>query len=99
MKPRSSLGFVFVLAGSLVVAGSVSLVQWRESVGLHVELERSKAEAETLARLRAENQRLREKQIPEAELARLRSDHAAIPRLRAELDALEKQTNPPGVKR
>jgi hypothetical protein len=43
-----------------------------------------------LSRLKVENQRLRQKQIPAAELAALRADHDALPRLRSELEALTK---------
>ena len=42
-----------------------------------------------LARVRAENERLKERQISTTELEALRADHAALPRLRAELEALK----------
>ena len=45
------------------------------------------------ASLSAENQRLRGLQISDAALEALRSDHAALPRLRAELEKL-RRTNP-----
>jgi hypothetical protein len=90
MRPRSSLGFFLVLA-ALVVGGGIGLaLQWRQSITLRVELERSRFRAEEMAHLRSENQRLREKQIPAVELERLRADHAALPRLRAEIEALNK---------
>lgn len=56
---------------------------------LRVALERTKADADELTRLRDENRRLRAQQISSTELERLRSDHAALPRLRAELEALQ----------
>lgn len=96
MNTRSSLGFFFVLAVLVVGGGAGLAVQWRQSLALRGELERGRFETEEVARLRAENQRLREKQISAAELERLRADHAALPRLRAELDALARQAAPPG---
>jgi hypothetical protein len=59
---------------------------------LRTELERSKCNAKEMAHLRAENQRLREKQIPAVDLERLRADHTALPRLRAEIEALNKSS-------
>src|SRR5512140_519040 len=88
MKPRSPLGFFVALAALIMASGTGLALQWRQSMALRGELERVKFAAEELARLRDENQRLREKQTPAAELERLRADHAALPRLRAELDAL-----------
>ena len=91
MKPRSSFGFVVVVV-ALVVAGGVGLAsQWRQTILLRSELDLARMEASELERLRAENQRLRDRQISAAELAVLRADHAALPRLRAELDALAQQ--------
>jgi hypothetical protein len=88
MRPRPTLGFLVVLA-LLIVAGGVGLAsQWRQTLALRGELELLRLEAGDLAQLRAENQRLRERQIPAAELELLRADHAALPRLRAELEAL-----------
>jgi hypothetical protein len=94
MKPRSSFGFIVLLIG-LLAGGAGWTVQWRQSVALRLELERARQAAEELMRLRAENQRLTERQIPAAELERLRADHAALPRLRAELDSLSRQGTPP----
>jgi hypothetical protein len=96
MKQQSYLGFCVVVAG-LVIVGGVGLVsQWQKTMALRVELELARVEAGELARLRAENRRLREKQIPAAELEALRADHAALPRLRAEIEALKRAS--PGVR-
>ena len=90
MKQRSSPGFFLVLS-ALVVGGGIGLtLQWRQAMTLRTELERAKFNAEEMAHLRAENQRLREKQISAIELERLRADHAALPRLRADIEALSK---------
>ena len=92
MKTRPSPGFFLVLA-ALVVGGGIGLtLQWRQAMTLRTELERAKFNAEERAHLRAENQRLREKQISAIELERLRADHAALPRLRAEIEALNKSS-------
>jgi hypothetical protein len=92
MKQRRSLGFFIVLA-ALAIAGGVGLArQWQDAMSLRAELAVARIETSELARLRAENDRLREKQIPVAELEALRADHAALPRLRAELEALKKRT-------
>src|SRR3989442_17484 len=88
MKQISSLGFIAVIA-ALAVAGSFGLVRQRQkAIALRNEIELARIEGCELVRLRAENQRLREKQIPPADLERLRADHAALPRLRSEMEAL-----------
>ena len=75
----------------LVVAGGSALAsRWQETMLLRGEVGLLRLDAGELERLRAENQRLREKQIPVAELEVLRADHAALPRLRAEMEALNK---------
>jgi hypothetical protein len=90
MRPRSSFAFFLVFV-ALIIAGSTALaLQWRESMELRVTLERAKIDANEVARLTDDNKRLRAQQIPPAELERLRSDHAALPRLRAELEALQR---------
>ena len=90
MKPRSSFVFSLVLITLAIAGGAALTMQWRQSMELRVALENAKADADELARLRDENRRLRAQQIPPAELERLRSDHAALPRLRAELEALQR---------
>ena len=89
IESHSSTLFSLVLAALLLVGGSMLTMQWRQSMELRVLLERAKTEADELARLRDENRRLRAQHVPQAELERLRSDHAALPRLRAELEALQ----------
>ena len=90
MKPRSSFVFSLVLITLAIAGGAALTMQWRQSMELRVALENAKSDADELARLRDENRRLRAQQIPPAELERLRSDHAALPRLRAELEALQR---------
>jgi uncharacterized protein HemX len=89
VKPRSSVGF-FLLLAALLIGGSAALAwQRRQAVELRAELQRAQTDADELARLREENRRRRAQQISAEELERLRSDHAALPRLRAELEALQ----------
>jgi hypothetical protein len=91
MKARSSILFVVTLAVVASVTGALLLRQHQEAILIGAELDRAKMQRDDLARLQAENQRLRGRQIPEAELARLRADHAALLRLRAELENLKKK--------
>ena len=90
---RTSLGF-FVTIGALVVAAGFAFGhQRREQATLRAEIELARSEVADVDALRRENQRLRENQIPAAELERLRADHAALPRLRAELEELGKRAS------
>lgn len=74
---------------ALVAAGAGAWAwHWRETAGLRTELEVIRTSAAELARMRAENQRLRAQQVSAEELARLRSDHEALPRLRAEVESV-----------
>jgi hypothetical protein len=84
------LGFFIVLAVLIIAGGAGLASQWRQTMMLRAELESVRLEVGDLARLRAENQRLRDRQIPAAELEALRADHTALPRLRAEIEALNK---------
>lgn len=90
MKARSSCVFFLVLFALMIAGGTALAIQRRQSMELRIVLERAKSDADEFARLRDENRRLRAQQIPPAELERLRSDHAALPRLRAELEALQR---------
>ena len=78
------------MVASLVIASGVGLFsRWQTTMQLRSELELLQLETGELARVRAENERLKERQISPAELESLRADHAALPRLRAELEALK----------
>ena len=90
MRSRFSPGFILLVTVLALVGAVAAGVQWRQTVLLRTELELARLQAEELERLRRDNERLRRQQVPAAELAVLRSDHAALPRLRAELAALEK---------
>jgi hypothetical protein len=81
--PLFLLGAVVVLAA---VFGNARL--WLQRLELCTSVELARLDVAELARLRARNQHLREKQLPPAELAALRADHEALLRLRAELEAL-----------
>ena len=93
MQPRFASVFSVVLVALAIAGGTMLTMQWRQSMELRVALERAKAEADELGRVRDENRRLRAQQVPPAELEQLRSDHAALPRLRAELEALQKSSS------
>jgi hypothetical protein len=90
MKRRQPIGFFIVVAALILGGGALFATRWQETLTLRSELELARMETAEWERLKAENQRLREKQIPPAELERLRADHVALPRLRAELEALKK---------
>lgn len=77
---------------ALVVTGGAGLAsRWQETMLLRGEIGLLRLDVSELERLRAENLRLREKQIPATVLEVLRADHAALPRLRAEIEALNKR--------
>jgi hypothetical protein len=80
----SALLLAFALA-----AGVGLWLQHETTAALQNEIALLRDEQKTLARLRAENQRLSAAQVPEAELARLRADRAALVRLRDEIDRLK----------
>lgn len=90
MRRQSTNSF---LAAAIVIAitATANVRAWRQSVELRTAVEAVRIEVSELSRLQVENQRLREKLIPAAELAALRADHDALPRLRSELDALTKR--------
>ena len=92
MKRRLPLGFIVVLTAFVVASGVGLWAQWLQSMSLRTELEATRAEVDELARLRAENARLRSQQIAPAQLEALRADHAALPQLRAQVEALHKPT-------
>jgi hypothetical protein len=89
MSERRTFVF-FIVVIALMIAGGTGLArQWQERVVLRSELEHARMDAADLRRVELENGRLREKQIPIAELDALRADHAALLRLRAEFTALQ----------
>lgn len=94
MKQRPSLVFSLLIVVVLLASGAALWSQRLQTMSLSTELDSARAATGELARLRAENQRLREKQIPAAQLEALRADHAALPQLRAQVEALSKPTAP-----
>jgi len=90
MKKIATGRILSLLLALCLVVGASIMWQRQQTVQLRDELEQTRMEASELMRLREENRRWREKQIPTAELEALRADHAALPRLRAELEALSK---------
>src|SRR5438309_2133293 len=90
MQRLGSVGFISLIAALTIIAAVALALQQQEASPLRLELAQAQAESRELARLKTENQAWREKQISAAELESLRSDHAALPRLREELEALKK---------
>jgi hypothetical protein len=89
MKSRWAFGIFSAAILIALGAGIGAAREWSETQALRTEVELARAEATELGGLRTENQRLREKQIPVAELAALRADHAALERLRGEVADLK----------
>lgn len=79
-------GLIVVVAA--VIAG-VAWTQDRASKRLGREVMEARTRKADVARLRDENRRLKEAQISDAELERLRSDRAAVEQLRRELERLK----------
>ena len=90
MQPRSHFVFVMVVVVLVLIGGAAWGLQWQDTLVLGRSIESAQVEAKELSQLQAENLRLRARQIPAAELERLRADHAALPRLRAELEATKR---------
>jgi hypothetical protein len=89
MNRRSGIAFA-AAAVVIAIAATANVRAWRQSVELRTAIGIVRLDVGELSRLKVENQRLRQKQIPAAELAALRADHDALPRLRSELEALTK---------
>jgi hypothetical protein len=91
----SSPQFRFLFcANALILIALLGIVYQRsENRVLRLELQDVKRAETELVQLRKENERLKSRQIPAAELEQLRSDHAALPRLRAELSDLRKRAS------
>ena len=90
MPSRVPLWFLVLLVALAFVGGVGLLSQRAQTMQLRGEVDAVRGIADELPRLQAENLRLRAQQIPAANLALLRADHAAVLRLRAELGALQK---------
>ena len=95
MKSLWSPGFLLVIGLLVAVAGLGLAQQWRQTLMLRGEVELARTDVVELARLQAENGRLRARQVSAAELEQLRADHAALPRLRAELEAAKRRIATP----
>src|SRR4051812_48361342 len=80
------------LLACAVLAGAKWALERQTARALQQEIALLKDDNRALARLRAENERLRAEQVPAEELLRLQSDRAAIQRLRAEIEALKTRT-------
>ncbi len=82
-----------LLLALALVAGAALLLQRQIAAQLRDEIALLRDENRTLARLRAEHERLTAAQIPAAELERLRADRAAVVQLRAEIEQLKARTD------
>ena len=80
----------FVFLALALVAGASLWLQRQAADALRSEIGLLREENRELAKLRAENQKLVAAQLPAAELARLRADHAAVVRMQGEIEALRK---------
>lgn len=72
-----------------VVAGAGYVLQRQAAAALRAEIALLRDEQRALARVRAENEKLKAAQIPAAELERLRADRLAVLRLRTEIEAMQ----------
>lgn len=90
MKHKSPVVFLAALAVLALGGGAALFIQRQETTRLEAERDLARFRQDDLAKLQAENQKLQARQVPAAELAALRADHAALLRLRAELEALKK---------
>lgn len=72
-----------------VVAGAGFALQRQAAAALREEIVLLRDEQRALARVRAENEKLKAAQIPAAEVERLRADRLAVLRLRTEIEAMQ----------
>lgn len=91
MKTGGSFRFIGVVAALAMGAAFAFSLERNEHRRLSRELQDARREVEAAEVLRRQNDRLREQILSADELERLRSDHAALPRLRAELEELRKR--------
>jgi hypothetical protein len=86
------LTWLFLLFGvALAIVTSGLVLQWMSNRELRDEVALYREQADNRTRLEAEQQRLRAAQLPAAEQAALRADHAAVVRIRNEVESLRTQ--------
>lgn len=93
---KSSTGW-FAVGAVAVIGGGLLAWQQLQTVSIEKEIAPLRAQTTDLARLQAENERLRRAQTPPAELEALRAGRAATDRLRAEVAALQAQVDAASV--
>ena len=86
--PKLSAGLASV---AVLAVGIGVVVQQQATADLRAEVEGLQQQAQVVTRLRADNQRLTELQVPPAELERLRSDSTELAQVRAEVAGLRAQ--------
>jgi Tfp pilus assembly protein PilN len=72
-----------------LVAGAGFALQRQSAAALQEEIALLRDEQRQLARLRADNERLRAAETPAVEVERLRADRAALVRLRTEIEEMK----------
>lgn len=80
---------IAALLALAVVAGAGFALQRQAAEALRQEIALLRDEQRALARLRAENEKLKASQVPAAELERLRADRLAVLRLRTEIEGMK----------
>jgi hypothetical protein len=88
---RIRLPSILFIVLTVVIAAALT-AQHRATLRLMREVRGAQAQADERARLWAKHEALAAQQISAAELERLRSDHAALPRLKSEIDAARQHT-------
>ena len=85
---KNRTGNFFALALLALVVGTGLALQRHANEELRGEAEMLREQNREVTRLRDEQKKLLDAQLPADELARLRADHAAVGQLRDEVDAL-----------
>ena len=88
---RTATWMLLVLLTLVVAAGLAR--QWQTTVLLQIEAESLREGTRDLARLRAQNERLKRERPPVAAVERMRADHAAMEQLRTELEKLREASS------
>jgi hypothetical protein len=85
--------FLATMAALTLMSAAGQLWQWQRRAQLQADLAIAREQANELAALQTERQRLLESQVPAAELQRLRDDRAAMARLRNDIETLKQSAD------
>jgi hypothetical protein len=83
----------FLIVILAAAAGAVVFLQREAAASLRRELALLRDDARDLASLKAEHERLRAAQVPQAELDRLNADRAALLQLRSEIEGMKRRAD------